>query len=134
SLVGFLTEAALVADVDRWSPDEDRAVLLTMHNAKGLEFPVVILAGLEEGLLPHSSALADDVELEEERRLFYVGLTRARDEVILSAASFRRRYDRPGASDLSRFVREIPSEFLAVENSVRSSAPSSYGGAPRAYA
>ncbi len=134
SLVGFLTEAALVADLDRMSTDEDRAALLTMHNAKGLEYPVVILAGLEEGLLPHASALQDDVELEEERRLFYVGLTRAQDEVILSAASFRRRYDRPGASDLSRFVREIPSQYLAIENPVRSAAPSSYGGAPRAYA
>ena len=121
SLVLFLTEAALVADVDRWAEDDDRVALITMHNAKGLEFPVVILAGLEEGLLPHGSALEDDHELEEERRLFYVGLTRAEDEVILSAASFRRRYDRPGASELSRFVREIPSPLLVVENPVRGS-------------
>jgi DNA helicase-2/ATP-dependent DNA helicase PcrA len=111
-----LTEAALVADVDRWAPSDDRAVLLTAHNAKGLEFPVVMVAGLEEGLFPHGTALADDHELEEERRLFYVALTRAEEEVILSAASFRRRYDRTGASELSRFVREIPSELLTVES------------------
>ncbi len=118
SLEAFLTEAALVADVDRWSADDDRAVLLTMHNAKGLEFPTVIVAGLEEGLLPHVSSLDDDAEIEEERRLFYVALTRAEQEVILSAASFRRRWDRTGAAELSRFVREIPPELLAVDNPV----------------
>ena len=116
SLSGFLNEAALVADVDRWAASDDRVVLLTMHNAKGLEFPVVIVAGMEEGLLPHGSALEEDHELEEERRLFYVALTRAEEEVILSAASFRRRWDRPGAAELSRFVREIPSELLSVES------------------
>ncbi len=116
SLEAFLSEAALVADVDRWQEAEDRAVLLTAHNAKGLEFPVVIVAGLEEGLLPHASALDDEGELEEERRLFYVALTRAQDEVILSAASFRRRWDRTGAAELSRFVREIPSDLLSVES------------------
>jgi DNA helicase-2/ATP-dependent DNA helicase PcrA len=116
SLAGFLNEAALVADVDRWAASDDRVVLLTMHNAKGLEFPVVIVAGMEEGLLPHGSSLEEDHQLEEERRLFYVALTRAEEEVILSAASFRRRWDRPGAAELSRFVREIPSELLSVES------------------
>ncbi|MGH7726275.1 MAG: ATP-dependent helicase [Candidatus Eiseniibacteriota bacterium] len=116
SLEGFLTEAALVADVDRWQETDERAILLTAHNAKGLEFPVVIVAGLEEGLFPHASALDDEEELEEERRLFYVALTRAEDEVILSAASFRRRWDRTGAAELSRFVREIPTDLLAVES------------------
>jgi DNA helicase-2/ATP-dependent DNA helicase PcrA len=116
TLQGFLTEAALVADVDRWVEAADRAVLLTMHNAKGLEFPTVIVAGLEEGLLPHGTSFDDDAEIEEERRLFYVALTRAREQVILSAASFRRRWDRTGAAELSRFVREIPSALLAVES------------------
>jgi DNA helicase-2/ATP-dependent DNA helicase PcrA len=135
SLQAFLTEAALVADVDRWVESADRAVLLTMHNAKGLEFPTVIVAGMEEGLLPHGSALDDDGELEEERRLFYVALTRAKEQVILSAASFRRRWDRTGASELSRFVREIPSALLAVESPLparpsisRPSAGRSWGG------
>jgi DNA helicase-2/ATP-dependent DNA helicase PcrA len=137
SLEAFLTEAALVADVDRWTAAEDRATMLTAHNAKGLEFPVVIVAGLEEGLLPHGSAFDDEHELEEERRLFYVALTRAREEVILSAASFRRRYDRTGAAELSRFAREIPAELLSVESPVPSrpsiaspswSSGSSYGG------
>jgi len=112
----FLSEAALVADVDRWTESEDRVVLLTAHNAKGLEFPVVMVAGCEEGVFPHSSALADEKELEEERRLFYVALTRARDEVMLSAAAFRRRYDGGGAGELSRFVREIPPHLLVSED------------------
>jgi len=102
-----------------------------MHNAKGLEFPVVIVAGLEEGLLPHGSSFDDDIELEEERRLFYVALTRAEEEVILSAASFRRRYDRTGAAELSRFAREIPGELLTVESplvSRPSISSAGYGG------
>jgi DNA helicase-2/ATP-dependent DNA helicase PcrA len=118
TLETFLTEAALVADVDRWTAAQDRATLLTAHNAKGLEFPVVIVAGLEEGLMPHGSALDDEHEMEEERRLFYVALTRAQEEVILSAASFRRRYDRTGAAELSRFAREIPAELLTVESPI----------------
>jgi DNA helicase-2/ATP-dependent DNA helicase PcrA len=128
SLAAFLTEAALVADVDRWAASEDRVVLMTMHNAKGLEFPVVIVAGLEEGLLPHGSSFDDDTELEEERRLFYVALTRAEEEVILSAASFRRRYDRTGAAELSRFAREIPGELLTVESPLVSRPSISSGG------
>jgi len=120
SLEAFLAEAALVADVDRWEEGDDRVVLLTMHNAKGLEFPTVIVAGLEEGLLPHVSSIDDDAEIEEERRLFYVALTRAEEEVILSAASFRRRWDRTGAAELSRFAREIPSELLVVDDPIPS--------------
>jgi DNA helicase-2/ATP-dependent DNA helicase PcrA len=116
TLGDFLAETALVADVDRWSEAEDRAVLLTAHNAKGLEFPVVAIAGCEEGIFPHASSLDDEGELEEERRLFYVALTRAREEVLLTAAAFRRRYDHRSAGELSRFVREIPSELVSVEN------------------
>ncbi|MEP7029210.1 MAG: UvrD-helicase domain-containing protein, partial [Candidatus Eisenbacteria bacterium] len=128
STAAFLSEAALVADVDRWAASDDRVVLMTMHNAKGLEFPVVMIAGLEEGLLPHGSAFAEDHELEEERRLFYVALTRAEQEVILSAASFRRRYDRTGAAELSRFAREIPSELLSVESPLVSRPSIASGG------
>jgi DNA helicase-2/ATP-dependent DNA helicase PcrA len=112
----FLSEAALVADVDRWTESEDRAVLMTAHNAKGLEFPVVMVAGCEEGTFPHWSSLEDEKELEEERRLFYVALTRAREEVIVSASSFRRRFDGGAGGELSRFVREIPPHLLISES------------------
>ena len=90
-------------------------LLLTAHNAKGLEFPLVIVAGLEEGLLPHASSLEDEADLEEERRLFYVAITRAQDRVILTAAAFRRRYDAARGGAVSRFVEEIPDELLERE-------------------
>jgi DNA helicase-2/ATP-dependent DNA helicase PcrA len=122
----FLSEAALVADVDRWTESEDRAVLMTAHNAKGLEFPVVMVAGCEEGTFPHWSSLQDEKELEEERRLFYVALTRAREEVIVSASSFRRRFDGGAAGELSRFVREIPPHLLISES------PPGFGSRPEA--
>jgi len=116
SLASYLAETALLTDLDRVDGGEgDRTLLLTMHNAKGLEFPVVIVAGLEEGLLPHASALEDPDELEEERRLFYVALTRARDEVLLTAAAFRRRWDGMGGGQVSRFIDEIPEDLLERE-------------------
>jgi DNA helicase-2/ATP-dependent DNA helicase PcrA len=119
-LLGFLAESALTTDADRVEEGADRVLLLTAHNAKGLEFPVVIVAGLEEGLFPHASALEEPSELEEERRLFYVALTRARDEVLLTAAAWRRRMAPGGAfiargGQVSRFVDEIPSELLDRE-------------------
>ena len=116
ALASYLAETALLTDLDRVDGTAgDRTLLLTMHNAKGLEFPVVIVAGLEEGLLPHASALEDPRELEEERRLFYVALTRARDEVLLTAAAFRRRWDGMGGGQVSRFVDEIPEDLLERE-------------------
>ncbi len=118
----FLAEASLATDLDRWSESADRAVLMTLHNAKGLEFAMVAIAGCEEGVFPHASALGDEAELEEERRLFYVGLTRARERAIVSAAGFRRRYDSHGAGTLSRFVREIPAHLLRVEDRSRAAA------------
>jgi DNA helicase-2/ATP-dependent DNA helicase PcrA len=90
-------------------------LLLTAHNAKGLEFPVVIVAGLEEGLLPHGASSEDEAELEEERRLFYVAITRAREEVLLTAAAYRRRFDGARGAQVSRFVGEIPEEVLERE-------------------
>jgi DNA helicase-2/ATP-dependent DNA helicase PcrA len=124
----FVAEAALVADVDRWSEEEDRAVLMTAHNAKGLEFRVVAVSGCEEGIFPHSSAFGDEGELEEERRLFYVALTRAQDEAIVSAAAFRRRFDGRGAGELSRFVTEIPSHLLSQEHPAGWSRPAGTRG------
>jgi ATP-dependent DNA helicase UvrD/PcrA len=115
TLTDFLAEAALVTDVDRLEEGADRVLLLTAHNAKGLEFPVVIVAGLEEGLFPHGVSSADEDGLEEERRLFYVALTRAADEVLLTAAAYRRRFDGLRGGQVSRFVGEIPVEVLERE-------------------
>ena len=111
-LAGFLAESALVTDLDRLPEDADRVLLLTAHNAKGLEFRLVVVAGLEEGLFPHGSSLEDPRELEEERRLFYVALTRARDEVLLTAAAYRRRFDGARGGAVSRFVDEIPADVI----------------------
>jgi DNA helicase II / ATP-dependent DNA helicase PcrA len=118
TLSDYLAETALLTDADRLSEDADRVLLLTAHNAKGLEFDTVVVAGLEEGLFPHASSLDDDAELEEERRLFYVALTRARDEVLLTAALSRRRYGALSGGlggQVSRFVDEIPPELLERE-------------------
>jgi DNA helicase-2/ATP-dependent DNA helicase PcrA len=115
TLADFLAEVALVSDADRIEEGADRILLLTAHNAKGLEFPVVIVAGLEEGLFPHAVSSADEAGLEEERRLFYVALTRAADEVLLTAAAYRRRFDGPRGAQVSRFVGEIPEEVLERE-------------------
>ena len=112
TLAEFLGEAALITDLDRVAEDADRVLLLTAHNAKGLEFPHVIVAGLEEGLLPHGNALDDPDELEEERRLFYVAITRAQQSVVLTAAAYRRRFDGARGASVSRFVNEIPAELL----------------------
>jgi len=114
-LAAWLAETALLTDADRLVEGADRVLLLTAHNAKGLEFPLVIVAGLEEGLMPHGSSLESPAELEEERRLFYVALTRARDEVLLTAAAYRRRFDGARGGQVSRFVDEIPAELLDRE-------------------
>jgi len=110
-LLDWLSECSLLTDADRVSGG-DRVLMLTVHNAKGLEFDAVAIAGLEEGLLPHASSLDDGDQLEEERRLFYVALTRARDEVLLTAAAYRRRFDGAWGAAVSRFVSEIPLHLL----------------------
>jgi DNA helicase-2/ATP-dependent DNA helicase PcrA len=118
SIRDFLDHAALVADAD--STDERAPVsLLTMHNAKGLEFPVVFIAGLEEGLFPHSRSLNTESAMEEERRLCYVGMTRAEKKLYLTWARYRRRFGggQPEASIRSRFLKEVPPGLI---ESVRS--------------
>ncbi len=115
----FLAETALVSEADYISESTDRVLLLTAHNAKGLEFRVVIVAGLEEGLFPHASSQEQAEELEEERRLFYVALTRARDRAILTAAAYRRRYDGARGGAVSRFVDEIPAELIERQEGSR---------------
>jgi DNA helicase-2/ATP-dependent DNA helicase PcrA len=113
TLSEFLDHAALVSDTDKFDADS-RVTLMTLHAAKGLEFPLVVLAGMEEGLFPHSRTLTDPNQMEEERRLCYVGLTRAMDSLTVTRARYRRRYgnDMPEASLPSRFLEEIPSHLL----------------------
>ena len=113
TLEEFLDHAALASDTDQFDP-EARVTLMTLHAAKGLEFPLVFLAGLEEGLFPHSRTLNNPDELEEERRLCYVGMTRAMNTLVLSRAHYRRRYgnDAPEASVPSRFLEEVPTQLM----------------------
>ncbi len=124
TLSEFLDHAALVSDTDRYNP-ESRVTLMSLHSAKGLEFPLVLLAGMEEGLFPHSRTLNQPNELEEERRLCYVGMTRAMDALIVTRARYRRRYgnDMPEASLPSRFLEEIPAHLL--QDLTRGQRPSS---------
>ena len=109
----FLDHAALVSDADQYD-ERAQITLMTLHAAKGLEFPLVILAGLEEGLFPHSRTLLEPDSIEEERRLCYVGMTRAMDTLVLSRAVYRRRYgtDMPEASVPSRFLEEVPMQLV----------------------
>ena len=109
----FLDHAALVSDADSYSA-EARVTLMTLHAAKGLEFPLVFLAGMEEGLFPHSRTFTDPTGLEEERRLCYVGMTRAMDTLVMTRARYRRRYgsDMPESSIPSRFLEEVPSRLV----------------------
>jgi len=113
TLAEFLDHAALASDTDQYDPDA-RITLMTLHSAKGLEFPLVFLAGLEEGLFPHSRTLMSPEELEEERRLCYVGMTRAMNTLILTRANYRRRYgnDAPEQSIPSRFLEEVPNQLI----------------------
>ncbi|MGG6312886.1 DNA helicase PcrA [Paenibacillus macerans] len=118
SLVSFLTDLALIADIDSMNdnadaekPNDDAVVLMTMHSAKGLEFPVVFIVGMEEGVFPHSRAFLDNEELEEERRLAYVGITRAEEKLFLSCAQMRTLFGRTTANPPSRFLDEIPEEL-----------------------
>jgi DNA helicase II / ATP-dependent DNA helicase PcrA len=113
TLEDLLDRVALTADTDEY--DEDVTVsLMTLHSAKGLEFDAVYLAGLEEGLLPHSRSIDTNADIEEERRLFYVGMTRAKKDLLISRATYRRSYgeDRMRASLPSRFLAEIPAELI----------------------
>ena len=111
-LRGFLAEVSLVADADDYEEEVDRVSLLTLHSAKGLEFPVVFLVGCEEGLLPHARSVDEPAALEEERRLFYVGLTRARERVLLTYTRTRSHFGEGITSVPSRFLAEIPAELL----------------------
>ncbi|MDR1383525.1 MAG: UvrD-helicase domain-containing protein [Planctomycetaceae bacterium] len=117
SLETFLEQVALASDVDAWDDDSDRVSLMTLHAAKGLEFPVVYLVAAEEGMLPHERSSNDPMQLEEERRLFFVGMTRAEQELRISRTQYREFRGSYNASILSRFLFELPqNEILRCES------------------
>jgi DNA helicase-2/ATP-dependent DNA helicase PcrA len=127
----FLDHAALVSDADAYD-ERAQITLMTLHAAKGLEFPLIFLCGLEEGLFPHSRTFLQPDDIEEERRLCYVGMTRAMDTLILTRAVYRRRYgtDLPEASVPSRFLEELPSQLVEELGTARRRAVASRAGAP----
>ncbi|MBM7839016.1 DNA helicase-2/ATP-dependent DNA helicase PcrA [Alkalihalobacillus xiaoxiensis] len=119
-LVSFLTDLALVADIDQLDNEEedvqkDAITLMTLHSAKGLEFPYVFLIGMEEGVFPHSRSLFEQTEMEEERRLAYVGITRAEKQLYLTNAKVRMLYGRTNSNPSSRFIAEIPEALLDTD-------------------
>jgi DNA helicase-2/ATP-dependent DNA helicase PcrA len=124
TLSGFVDRLSLLSDVDEEAGVRDARIwLMTLHSAKGLEFPTVILAGLEEGLFPHSRSSEDEEELEEERRLCYVGMTRARARLVLTGAARRRVFGEYQASEPSRFIDEVPETLIERVAPAYSSAP-----------
>jgi len=113
SLAGFVDQLSLLSDTDEEAGSRHaRVLMMTLHSAKGLEFPIVVMAGLEEGLFPHSRSSDDEAELEEERRLCYVGITRAQRRLVMTSAARRRVFGEYQSTEPSRFVDEIPRELL----------------------
>ena len=112
TLENFLAQLSLVSDIDNADMEDDRVTLMTLHAAKGLEFPIVFMAGMEEGVFPHSRTLMDVSQLEEERRTCYVGITRAERKLYLTYARTRMLYGHMNANPPSRFLKEIPEEYL----------------------
>lgn len=112
TLGGFLENISLVSDIDAYDEDQDAAVMMTIHSAKGLEFPVVFLAGMEEGLFPGMRSIGSDEDIEEERRLCYVAITRAKNRLYMTNTQSRTIYGKTAPSQPSRFFKEIPDEFI----------------------
>ena len=108
----FLEEVALIADIDNWNPDEEAITLMTLHAAKGLEFRAVFMAGMEENLFPHANSTWDSEQLEEERRLCYVGITRAKERLYLTFANTRMLYGKTLSNTPSRFLSDIPEHLI----------------------
>ena len=127
TLAGFLEEVALYTDIEEYNDSDDAVVMMTMHSAKGLEFPNVYLVGFEDGLFPGMRAIGDVEEMEEERRLCYVAITRAKKKLSISYARQRMLYGRTNASMPSRFLREIP-EDIKIKKGAYQSTPSYSGG------
>lgn len=125
TLAGFLEEIALYTDLEAYNESDDAAVMMTMHSAKGLEFPHVFLVGFEDGLFPGMRAIGDREEMEEERRLCYVAITRAKENLTITYAKQRMLYGRTNAALPSRFLREIPEDVLVRKGGYRT-APTQY--------
>jgi DNA helicase-2/ATP-dependent DNA helicase PcrA len=126
----FLDQVALVSDLDGYEQRSEVVSLMTTHSAKGLEFPCVFLVGMEEGIFPHASSSRDPAGLEEERRLCYVGMTRAMEQLLITSACERRRFGERSYQTPSRFLREIPEEHMEIDRASRSRAePRSRGEA-----
>ncbi len=127
TLAGFLEEIALYTDLEQYNAGDDAVVMMTMHSAKGLEFPHVFLVGFEDGLFPGMRAIGDAEEMEEERRLCYVAITRAKQSLTISHAKQRMLYGRTSAALPSRFLKEIPEECVVKKGGYRRPQESSYG-------
>ena len=116
SLADFLEEISLIADVTEHKEEDDVVTLMTMHSAKGLEFEVVFLVGMEDGIFPHQNSFCEEGGLEEERRLCYVGITRAKEKLYITNAKRRTLYGKDVMNSPSRFIKEIDQELLEIEN------------------
>jgi DNA helicase-2/ATP-dependent DNA helicase PcrA len=115
SLSAFLTQVSLVTDLDSLDESQPAVILMTLHSAKGLEFPVVFMAGMEEGIFPHYRSLLEPSELEEERRLCYVGMTRAKKRLYLTSAEERLIFGENWYNGPSRFIAEIPANLVKAD-------------------
>ncbi len=133
SLAGFLEEIALYTDLEQYNDGDDAVVMMTMHSAKGLEFSNVFLVGFEDGLFPGMRAIGDRAEMEEERRLCYVAITRAKKNLTVSYARQRMLYGKTSAAIPSRFLREIPEDILVRKGGYRTQAATTYGYAVRPF-
>ena len=127
TLAGFLEEIALYTDLEQYNEGDDAVVMMTMHSAKGLEFPHVFLVGFEDGLFPGMRAIGDREEMEEERRLCYVAITRAKKSLSISHARQRMLYGRTSAALPSRFLKEIPEECIVRKGGMRIASQTAYG-------
>ena len=126
TLTGFLEEVALMTDIDNYNADNESVVMMTLHSAKGLEFPYVFIVGMEEGLFPGNQVMYDPSEVEEERRLCYVGITRAKQKLYITNAKTRMIYGNTSITRPSRFISEIPEEL--VDSNLNSPQQTFYGG------
>ncbi|WP_432407994.1 DNA helicase PcrA [Wukongibacter sp. M2B1] len=127
TLEEFLGNISLSSDLDKLEDEENTVTLMTLHSAKGLEFPVVFMVGLEEGIFPGARSITEDEELEEERRLCYVGITRAKEELYLTHASMRTLYGRTNVNAVSRFLNEIPEELMNIDDILENKSNSNVG-------
>ncbi len=128
TLTGFLEEVALMTDIDNYNQDAESVVMMTLHSAKGLEFPVVFIAGMEEGLFPGNQVMYDPSEIEEERRLCYVGITRAKEKLFITHARSRMIFGNTTFSRPSRFLTEIPEALMDEKSPANQKQQSSYSG------